>query len=534
MRQRKVFLSCFCSGWLLLSSLFGQSQRWRQVATRDIEGDQFSGYLVPKSDSKISVIVSGAGLHDSTLNLGFTKLLAGATVCPSFLPSGDHLGPFDRFLFAGEFAGGKGGLVLIGPSNGTYRILAQKTYPGRSFTGVGYSIPHKKLYLLDQTNHVILRGDFDPAQSVLPASLTVAVNASQCSGLNNASDSTLYVGNETGAHPGIVLGKYPSPMDFTFWTIWDNPTGPVCSEHLGDLDFPRLDADRGLLLDGQVQVKVSGKPGEAFQVVSSLTGTVFGSGQIGAMGEALVGVSPLMMGDFYGVKSMTDGKVHDPYLTPVKMWSSPDRLASGFQMQSLLPTRGLVAEIGADLDMAPSLSMDRPANPPSTSQQWQAWLLVGTEQDVQPVGGGKYVIVSNLAVPGQVYWNRFWKQGVGSIAFQTPTDLNLAGTVVTFQWMVQEGSQLYFSDILGTMLRGYVWDPGQVHGPSAQGGGSSASKSAGGKSVGGTPKKLRRPQARRKMDATVRSSLGRWFIGNGAKALSSKIWRQLKSLSRKR
>ncbi|HHI80956.1 MAG TPA: hypothetical protein ENK02_13390 [Planctomycetes bacterium] len=308
----------------------------------------------------------------------------------------------------------------------------------------------------------------------------------------------------------------------------------MITQHLGDLDYPHLGADRGQLLDGQVQVKVVGKPGLPFQVVSALTGTVFGSGQIGANGSTMANVNPLSMGDIYGVKSMDDGIVHDPFLTPVKVWSTPDTLSSGFQIQPLAPTRGLVAEIGGSTDMAPSLSMARPATPPTSNQQWQAWLLVGTEQDVQPAGGGKYVLVSNLSIPGTVYWKTEWQHAVGNIPTETPTDPNLAGTVICYQWMIQEGSNLYFSDILGVMLRGSIWDPSQANQSQASGGGSSAQKSSGStKASGKKLKKTPKPQTRRKMDPTVQASLGKWLIMKNAKPLPAKMWTKLKALARK-
>jgi len=471
-RRSSVHTSSKQLALLLALAFAGQSSaqeaRWRAMALRHLEGTGHFGHFGAKSSSQLEFWFKpdNGSAATVTLNLGFSALEDGVNVATTLLANGQRAYPMDRLLFVGETTDGKGGLALVGYDAGTYKILAQRSYAGRSFSGVGYSIAHKKIYLLDKTSNVILRGTFDPALAALPSTLQAVVTQAQCSGLSEAGASVIYVGCETGADPGLVLGKWPAPMRRGgFWTIWDRPAGPVCVERLADLDYPRISEPEMLLLEGQTQVVVSGKPGLSFDLVSALSGQVMGSGAIGGNGIATTSVVPLALGDIYSVLCHADGKLHGKFATPVKKWGFSETTPSGFQLNSLQPARAFVAEIQPipspnSVDMAPDLQMDRPINAPSSAQQWQAWLLVGTEQELQPAGNGQTIIVSNLAIPGTVYWKPTWRRAIGNIALNAPTDPLLAGAVVCYQWMVLEGAELRFSDVQGVILRGAFWDPG--------------------------------------------------------------------------
>lgn len=452
-----VALSCPC---------LAQFERWRGTeAQGELMCDaRLFGCYVAKSakDVEFAWLEGSPGVERQvTLDLGTSYFGDCVVVSAAIGPDGTRLWPSERVLFVGQDSAGAGVVVLTGYENGTHKVLARTTFPGRKFVGVGYSIPHKKIYLLDAQQQMILRGVFDPALNLLPSSVVPCVTAAQCPDLSNAASMTLCVGCETEADPGILLGRWPEPVRGTYWRIWDRASGPVCTSHPGALDLPKFTNPTLPFLEGQTTVDVAGEAGRAFDVLEFTSGVIVGSGSVGGSGQSTVTVSPLQMGQVYGVVDVLTQASRGPFRTPQKQWGFPEVLSDGFSIRALSPNLGLLAEIGRD-DMAPALWMGVPGTPPAIAKQWTGWLLVGTEAEVLPIGGGQYAVVSNLAIQDSVHWTPGWEKAVGALKMAAPTDPSLDGVVVCFQWMVLDGQNLRFSNVVGVMLRASKWEPEAV------------------------------------------------------------------------
>ncbi len=520
---------CFFWGVLffvaLSKPLQGQGDRWLEAARVDLLSTKGIGFLMPTSNGNKGQIKyyfdfknPSYGIVEGSLDLGM-EIYDSAWVTSKIDSDGSPGLGDGKVLFCGRDSAGKGVLALVGPTVGKFQLLARKVFPNRSFLGVSNSLQTKKLYLLDGVKKEILKGGFDPLTSTLPSSLTVVANSTQVAGLKgDLTPKTLYAGSFDQGVPGMVLGDYPHPMEGQrFWLIWDKPTGPVATEHLGERGFPVLAEPTGLLLDGQTHVKVEGLAGEGFQVRSGITGQIMGGGVLPSTGVVEVTVQPLVMGDIYGVWSLRDSRFHGSFSAPIKQWGTESTLPSGFHFVPFHPQRGLVAEIeqggGAPVDISPTLRLSPPKPAPKNNKQWNAWLLIGTDQDVTQVGN-EYVITSGVSIAQTIDWVAGSEDyATASAFFSAPNDPDLAGTVATFQWMVEEGGTLYFSPIIGVMLRLEPWEPDQAFGE----GPSSAANKSSGSSRQGTKKRL--PQKGKKLNQVLRGKLLRWWIKGGAKPI---------------
>ncbi len=526
MKRISLFL-VLCLMVFSFNPLNGQGARWRGLGPFNLFTSRADGFVFLRSKSKITFryqfdVTSSALPIKGDLDLGM-EIQDATIVTAQLRPDGSRRYGSGAVLFCGKDGSGKGVIALVGPRSGKYQLLSRKVYPQNVFLGIGHSFQAKKLYLLDATKGVIMKGDFDPSTSTLPPSLSVLVNSTQCPGLQgDLSNKTLVeLGSDQGA-PGMVVGDFPHPfLGKRFWLILDKATGPFCKMHLGDSGFPVLAEPRGLLLDGQTKVKVEGLAGEAFQIRSGITGQVMGGGVLPSSGAVEVTVQALMMGDIYGVWSQRDSHFHGMFGTPIKLWGTEATLPSGFKMLPFHPQRGLVAEIeqggGEPVDLSPTLRMSPPKPLPKQNKQWNAWLLIGTDQDVNLVGG-EPVITSGVMIPQTMEWEAGSERNATvSAFFPAPADPDLAGTIATFQWMVEEGGELYFSSIIGVMLRLEPWEPDQAYGE----GPSNASRSKlSGSSLG---RKKRLPQKRKKMGKILRGKALRWWIKRGAKAIPENL-----------
>lgn len=506
MRYLAIALCAICS----LAN--AQLERWAVEGRHDIESDLRTGVLLPISDNAIDITWwdAQAVKYDSHVVLGMSKLLAGEIVSSQVDADGAPQWPFEKFLFAGDSAtAGSARLVLVGWDSGagTYQVLASQDYPGKSFAGVGVAIAQKKIYVLDRSASEILTGAFDPSLAALPGALSVLVTQSQCPGLSAAASSTLFVASQDTVNPGIILGRWPDPMRETFWTIKDSTPSPIVTLRNGDKDFARIAQPRGQLVVQQSQVEVSGKGGMPFSVVSVITGQSVGTGVLPPSGHVSVTTTPLVMGDIYGVAG-GDGVVRAPYLTPVKYYGITDTTSNGFAFRSLLPTRGMVAEIGNGLNVAPAAYLNLPPGPPVNEQQWSAWLLVGSEADIAPSGGGQSVLVTNVTVPSSIHWKSPMIHASGAEKMVSPTDTMLAGATVCFQWMLLDGQNLRFSDIMCVMLRGSVFDPKAISDGEFSLGASRRSSSV---------------TSPRPMDRESYARFVRWASSQGAKPLPGRV-----------
>ncbi len=508
-------------------SLEGQGGRWVGLGPFNVFTPKGEGFVFLKSKSQVDFryqfdVTSSALPITGDLDLGM-EIQDAAIVTAQTRPDGTRMYGNGNILFCGKDGDGKGVIALIGPKSGKYQLLAKKVYPNHVFLGIGHSFQAKKLYLLDPVKKEILKGDFDPSSPTLPSSLALVANSVQCPGLQGDLSKKILRVLGTGQRGlWVVVGDFPHPfLGKTFWLILDKEAGPTCIMQLGDSGFPGFAEPQGLLLDGQTKVKVSGLAGEAFQIRSGLTGRIMGEGVLPSLGVVEVRVRALRMGDIYGVWSKRDSHFHGRFGTPIKLWGTGATLPSGFKMLPFHPQRGLVAEIsqegGGPVDISPTLRMSPPKPLPKQNMQWKAWLLIGTDQDVTLVGG-EPVIAPGVTIPQTMDWAAgSERDATVSAFFPPPADPDLAGTIATFQWMVEEGGELYFSSIIGVMLRLEPWEPDQAYG---EGTSMASQGKLGGASLG---RRKRLPQKRKKMGTILRGKALRWWIKRGAKPIPESL-----------
>ncbi len=509
---------------LITGSASGQTDRWeytdfgaRFLLARESGKSLQAGFSAKSSSSVGFYWRHGSNRDRTTVSLPMSTVMDYQVLWSTVDAQGQQVGGFTGVLFVGEDSQGKGVVALVRFQQGTFKVTDSKSFAGRSFVGSCFSISKKKIYLVDRTKKEVVQGSFDQANHALPSSLSTVLTSVQCSGLNNATRSRIYTGNDLAVRTILILGEYPSPMDERHWLLIDTGSSPLATEdRVGTYEWPHLGETSLRTVENQAQLTVEGRAGFSFDIISVLTNQVIGSGAIPPSGRATTVVAPLQMGDIYAVKDLGTGLVHGMTTTPVKYWGSSETLPSGFQILDLDHESAMVAEIGAGIDISPSLTMREPAQSPKQSKQWNAWLLVGSEQEVTDMGNGKFVIVSNLSLPDTAVWEPGMQHALAGVELMAPTDPTLAGAIVCYQWMIEEGGNLYFSDVIGIMFRGSIFDPSVLSSNAATSSRSSASRKV-------------KPQVKARETKVLKAGRAKWWALAGARPLPPKIWKLLRT-----
>jgi hypothetical protein len=364
-------------------------------------------------------------------------------------------------LLAGRSSAGKGALALLRDSaTGFAQVGSLYEEAGSRFVGVAYSGKKARVYLLDSWKKRIVYASLSVGATALPTQWTTLITDQTLAALGSANEFALEVYVD-GDEPKLGLISRGNSRVSQYW-IKDGTNGvQVTLMQLGTGDVAQI-VTQPLLVDS-LTVRVEAKPGLQVVVTDLVNFTPLGTGVVPPSGTLDVLVPPIAWGQILGA-GLLAGPVGPPYQFPYKSWGQAEVLDSNLSIETIGEVEAATAWVDQPHFRA-TLGIEW-QQAPQTPTSYNATLLVGSEQDLVPIGGGQYALLGTgvVAFPTTVLLDAtMMPKGVGVVDLPIPNDPMLGGTVTLLQWIVSKSpTEAKISNVAAFFIYPDEFDPDQV------------------------------------------------------------------------
>ncbi|MCB9889761.1 MAG: hypothetical protein H6836_09315 [Planctomycetes bacterium] len=299
------------------------------------------------------------------------------------------------------------------------------------------------LYVLDSASKEIRQAQYSPG-SQIPTNWTVLANQVTLPLLALPDLRDYQIVYYADADRILVQSIAHSPM------AWLNPISGPAENRDSFVGWPGI-RDTGIdMVAGETSVGIE-PTAASVQIVCFVTDsdwTVIGTSPTGS---SPVAVPPLLIGDLLAAKRADLPFPTPPWIPVVRRDGAAQPLNAASTIRPL--SRGLGwAHVGDDT-FAVSLHVDHtdPRNV-VVPASYSSLCSVGSPQDIVTINGVAVLDSPNL-VPASI---DVWKQstsGFGSVDLPIPADQGLSGLEFSFQYWVDNGTELRVSDIVTVVMR---------------------------------------------------------------------------------
>jgi len=460
--------------------------------------------LISKRRTEAGVSVQRVDLSQTHPRLDYTGLGAvwGATNLHGF-----EQADANDILVVGRSSAGKGAIALLREgTSGFAQVGALYEEAGSRFVGVAYSGKKGRVYLLDSWKKRIVYASMTVGASAIPTQWTTLLTDQGLSELGAANDVELWMDTD-GDEPRLAFAAPPGSPQSAYY-ITDGANGvQVTLLELGTGDVAKIVTQP--LLVGAPTVRVEAKPGLEVVVMDVVNSIPLGTGLIPPGGLLDVNVATVGWGQILGA-GLLAGPVGPPYLFPYQSWGQAEALDSNLSIEAIgeiesstawVDQAHFRATVGIEWQQAPQAAVS-----------YNATLLVGSEQDLVPVGGGQYALLGAGAVAfgtNVLLDPASMPKGIGMVDLPIANDPMLGGTVTLLQWIISKTpTEAKMSNVAAFFVYPERFDPDQV--PQ----GALASKSKGGARK---PRTTRRPES-----IFVQQSRYNWLVTKNKGVLMDK------------
>ena len=438
--------------------------------------------LVSKRQTESGVSVQRVSLSQNLPRLDYTGLGAvwGATNLHGF-----EQADANDILLVGRSSTGKGAIALLREgANGFAQVGSLYEEAGSRFVSVAYSGKKGRVYLLDSWKKRIVYASMAVGASTIPTQWTTLLTDQGLSELGAANEVDLWMDTD-GDEPRLAFAT-PSGSPRSSYYITDGANGvQITLFELGTGDVAKIVTQP--LLVGAPTVRVEAKPALQVVVTDLVGGIPLGTGVVPPGGLLDVNVATVGWGQILGAGPLA-GPVGPPYQFPYQSWGQAEALDSNLSIETI----GEIESSTAWVDQAhfrATVGIEW-QQAPQTAVSYNATLLVGSEQDLVPVGGGQYALLGAGAVAfgtNVLLDPALMPKGIGIVDLPIANDPMLGGTVTLLQWIISKSpTEAKMSNVAAFFIYPDRFDPDQV--PQ----GALASKSTGGARK---PRTTRRPES---------------------------------------
>ena len=392
----------------------------------------------------VSIYVNAVETSSSSLATGISSVRGvdyvqedlGSAVKGIVLCGFDPLGG-GRIEYHRETTAGSGSWIL----SGVYTVSTKE------FVDVAYSHTLDRLFVLEASAPGLLYANMLASATQLPASFT-AVDA----GLAGVpvTEYRMVVGDEAQGscdlHITRQIGLAVTKDFFVNYIV--RATAAGAASIVGQetkLGVRTLIVSHGLEMRYDVassswlpaQVSLHGRPKSSIELVSDDTGHVYASGVADSNGDLTLTVSDFVLGDWVGSRVSGSGVIQPPVLVPFRRWGTVDPLLLGTQ-RPLGAYLGGLFWVGNDY-FTPSLKIEM-ANPVADEGYHQAWLAVGSSQDVVHLGADRWYLNAPAvyATTFPIVKSDVFSATSASQLLPIADDANLLGMKVCYQWWIMD------------------------------------------------------------------------------------------------
>jgi hypothetical protein len=371
------------------------------------------------------------------------------------VPGGLHVVSNEEVLVGGRDSNGSGIVQhwrFVGES---LALVSSCQFPGADIAGVTYAADHGTLYLLDCIGQRILKGSWNPSQSLATLTATQIVGQAGLSDLVNSDERTLSrLG--TSLPPTLKLVRWPFVQGETGATVIDNSAGPAVGSFTRTMHLPLRDvnADQATAREGGDSLRVWAPHGAAFEVVRLDTGTVIGSGVAGLGGFADPTLTEsLELGVHYTARPMGQPVAGDEGFSCVVRYGHPEVFANGTAIDPMYFQRG--ANIGSEFWI--EVGLQRPGAPFAADAVIPSIMLLGFRvAGVDPVVpyGDNLLLATGTYLPATCVVAATTGWGLAFTSVVIPNDPGIVGLTYLVQFIMEDGLDYRLSEIYGANIQG--------------------------------------------------------------------------------
>jgi len=364
-------------------------------------------------------------------------------------------------ILVGRSSAGKGAIALLRDgTQGFSQVGAVYEEAGSRFVSAAYSGKKARLYVLDSWKQRIVYADVAVGAASVPTQWTTLLTSQALPALGAANEYLLYV-IQDGDEPVVVFSAGGN-LEASSYAIKDGAQGVSVTLHrMGTGDSARV-LTHPLLVNG-LTVQIQAAPAGHVELVDLVGMVLLGEGVVPPNGLLDLQVPPVTWGQIYSAR-MVGGPLGPPFLFPYQSWGQPESLDPNLTLRAIGRVEAATAWVGHEKFQA-TLGIEW-QQAPKTPVSHNATLLVGTEQDLIPLGGGRYALLgeSVVAFPTTIDIDpAVLPIGFGVVPLPIPNDANLGGTVTLYQWIVSPSpSEAILSNVAGIYIYPDRFDPDQV------------------------------------------------------------------------